>query len=92
VIPINDLNKPSVVDAMQCSIKNQIDSRPALSSWVNDVMKQQRALIKTTQHCFQHAGYKFGIGLPIMVDEALYCNAENQNKFWNEAFVNKNGK
>jgi hypothetical protein len=76
------------VDVAQYAIYNQIEHEPAFEWCERGVLKTKTRLIKTMKKCYVcRGGFKFGIQIPSMVEEALALDEANGNDFWLQAII-----
>ena len=70
-IPLKEIKETNDVDVAEYAKANQIDSKPAFDWWVHDVLRCKERLIIMLQSYRKCTGYKFGIHIPLAVEEAM---------------------
>jgi hypothetical protein len=75
------------VEVAQYARDNRIIEEPAFAWWAPHHLKKLQRLIKLSKTRHVRKGYKFGIRIPTIIEEALMLDKENGNTFWYDAIM-----
>ena len=85
-----DLKKSHPVHRAEFIVAQNIDCKPAVNWWVKHVLRKSDrivASIRKQQTRYQKKSHKFGIELPMTLEQALALDAKNGNTLWADAIT-----
>ena len=88
-MPLHIIKSSNPIETAEFAISRNIHHEPAFAWWVNDVIRRRDRIIsklKTTRKSKKNV--KFGIKIPISVNEAREFDKTNGNSHWEDA-INK---
>ena len=88
-IPLKEIKVTNAVKVAEYAKMNWIDDEPAFDWWIHDILKHKERLIKMSQSYCKLTGYKFGLCIPMTVEEAMEIGQESGNTLWFDAIQKK---
>ena len=76
-----------MVELAQSGKYNNLNDEPKFAWWAPHVLKKRTRLIKNAVSMYKRRGYKFGMKIPISVEDALYLDNLSDNKLWEESLL-----
>ena len=81
--PLHLIKESNPIKVAEFVIANNLDQEPAFNWWVRKVIKKKdRIISKVKTRVRKTNKYKFGVGVPSTVQEALRLVRENDNDLW----------
>ena len=85
-VPLRVIKNSNPVETAEYAISRGIDQEPAFAWWVSKIMrKRDRIISKLKTNRKVRKNIKFGIKIPLTVEEAKELDKLNNNSFWEDA-------
>jgi len=84
-VALKDLKEGNPVQVAEFAIANGIAEEPAFAWWIKDALKRRDRVISAIKTRYQKRTHKFGIQMPITVQEALLIDKETNTSYWRKA-------
>ena len=85
-IPLKELKASNPIDVAEYTAANNLKDEPAFAWWVSHTLRTRSRMVSRIK-CIKKARKttKFGIAVPISLEEAKQIDIENGNDFWEKA-------
>ena len=84
-IPLNIIKESNPIELAEYVISRNIHTEPAFAWWVPHTIKKRNRIIKMVDSKVTKLRLKFGVEVPITVQQALKLDEKNGNKLWSNA-------
>jgi hypothetical protein len=84
-LALKDIKDTYSVQVAEYAVNNKIAEEPAFNWWVRPVLKKRDRIIMKVKKAYQRRTHKFGIRVPMSVEEALRFDEESGTTFWKDA-------
>ena len=92
-LPLTTLKKDNPLEVAQYAVQNKIDYEPAFDWWAKECLKRSKRLIgKARSRSYKRSGFKYGIMVPMRVNEAMQLDKDNGNDLWQKAIEKERAK
>ena len=86
-VPLADLKESHPVETAEFAKARGIDDEPAFAWWVPYTLRKQDAIIASLKRRIRKTTHKYGIEVPVDVDDAYRIDKKNGNHFWRDAIA-----
>ena len=84
-MPMKDAKASNPVELAEFAISRKVHKEPAFAWWIPTVMKKKRIISKVKNNRRHRKTMKFGVKIPMNLDEALRFDEMNGNDLWSKS-------
>ena len=85
-VPMKDAKASNPVELAEFAISRKVHKEPAFAWWIPTVMKKKQRIVSKVKNNRRHRKtMKFGVKIPMNLDEALRFDEMNGNDLWSKS-------
>ena len=84
-LPLKDLKESYPIEVAEYAVSRAIDDQPAFSWWVPFTLKKRDRVIMAVKSRVRKKTHKYGIEVPMTVEDAYRLDTINGNQYWRNA-------
>ena len=84
-VPLKLLKESNPIEVAEFAVARDIKDFPAFAYWVPHVLRKRDKIISAVNSRIKRTTHKYGIEVPRTIEEAKRIDAQNNNRFWQNA-------
>ena len=84
-IPLKDLKESNPVEVAKFAKARRINTEPAFGWWVSYTLRKGDVILSAVKTRVRQMMHKYGIEMPMSVEDCYEINHKNGNTFWHDA-------
>ena len=86
-IPLKEIKESHPVETAEFAVTRNISNKPAFEWWVPYTLRKRNVIISAVKTHIRKMTTKYGIKVPLTVNDAYALDASNGNDFWRQAIA-----